>query len=84
MVSNQPQGAPTWSMATLFPGSRADAPKLKTDCNFMKFVFTEQEWKRDVVDAGDGVLCIVDVFNPLWGPCEVHSRCTSHLHHICL
>ena len=45
----------------------------------MKFVATETDWQRDVLDAGDGVLCIVDVFNPLWGPCEMAAGHFSNL-----
>ena len=58
-------------MAALYPGSRADAPRLKVDVGYMKFVSSEAEWQREVMSAGDGVLCIVDVYNPLWGPCEM-------------
>ena len=31
-------------MAALFPGSRADAPRLKVDVNFMKFISSEKDW----------------------------------------
>ena len=32
-------------MATLFPGSRPDAPRLKVDVTtFMKFVASEKDW----------------------------------------
>ena len=58
-------------MAALYPGSRADAPRLKTDVGYMKFVSKEADWEKDVKGAGDGVLCIVDVYNPNWGPCEM-------------
>ena len=58
-------------MAALYPGSRADAPRLKTDVGYMKFISKEADWEKDVKGAGDGVLCIVDVYNPNWGPCEM-------------
>jgi len=66
-------------MAGLAPGSRADAMRLKTDVNFMKFVFTDNEWQRDVMDAGDGVLVVVDSFDPMWGPCEMAAGHFSNL-----
>ena len=39
----------------------------------MKFVKTEDEWERDVMTAGDKLLCIVDCYSQLWGPCEMLS-----------
>ena len=48
------------------PGSRADAPRLKVDVGFMKFVVSEREWAKEVVDADNRVLCVVDIYNPLW------------------
>ena len=58
-------------MAALAPGSRADAPRLKVDVTYMKFVQSEKDWDKEVMQAGDGVLCIVDAYNPNWGPCEM-------------
>merc|ERR1712070_953528 len=37
----------------------------------MKFVANDDEWQRDVLDAGGKLLCIVDVYTVLWGPCEM-------------
>lgn len=54
-------------------GTRTDSLKLKVDINFMKFVKTEDEWERDVMTAGDKLLCIVDCYSQLWGPCEMLS-----------
>ena len=59
----------------LAPGSRADAPRLKTDVSFMKFVTLEKDWEKEVLNAGDSVLVVVDVYNPNWGPCEM---CSGH------
>ena len=58
----QPEGMGT----ALPPGSRADAPRLKVDVGFMKFVVSEREWAKEVLDADNRVLCVVDIYNPLW------------------
>ena len=66
-------------MATLFPGSRPDAPRLKVDVGFMKFISSEKEWEKEVMSAGDGVLCIIDVYSPNWGPSEMVAGHFSNL-----
>lgn len=52
-------------------GTRPDAPKLKVDASFIKLITTDAEWEREVNEANDKVLCIVDVFCATWGPCEM-------------
>lgn len=47
--------------------------KLKTDISFMKLVESDDTWQRDVLEAGDKLLCIVDVYSETWGPCEMVS-----------
>ena len=44
-----------------------------------QFIQSEKEWERDVAEAGDGVLCICDIYNPLWGPCEMAANVFSNL-----
>ena len=60
-------------------GSRMDAPKLKTDVGFMKLITTDDEWQREVLDAGPILLVIIDIFSPMWGPCEMASGHFSNL-----
>ena len=48
--------------------------KLKTDVSFMKMVDSDEAWQRDVIEAGDKLLCIVDVYTGTWGPCEMMSQ----------
>jgi len=43
----------------------------KVDVTFMRFVMNDADWKREVLDAGDKVLCVIDVYDKLWGPCEM-------------
>ena len=66
-------GASGWLAALLMGtlGTRPDAPKLKVDVGFMKLVQTDAEWQREVLEAGPMLLCIVDIFSPVWGPCEM-------------
>ena len=74
-----PHRARSVEMGTaLPPGSRADAPRLKVDVAFMKFVTSEAEWEREIMNAGDGVLCVVDVYNPLW--CALISLSIDVMH----
>ena len=48
--------------------------KLKTDVSFMKSCDSEDTFKRDVIDAGTELLCIVDVYSEMWGPAEMMSQ----------
>ena len=40
----------------------------------MKIVDNDETWQRDVMEAGDKLLCIVDVYSGIWGPCEMMSQ----------
>ena len=53
------------------PGSRADAPKLKVDASFIMLVTNDAEWEQKVMQAGEKLLVIVDVYSSMWGPCEM-------------
>mmetsp|Transcript_53223 Transcript_53223/g.137671 ORF Transcript_53223/g.137671 Transcript_53223/m.137671 type:complete len:121 (-) Transcript_53223:239-601(-) len=52
----------------------------KVDVSFMRMVNSEDDWKREVVDAGDKLMIIVDVFDPLWGPCEMMAGHLSNFY----
>eukprot|EP00325_Prymnesiales_sp_UTEX-LB-985_P023744 CAMPEP_0174717130 /NCGR_PEP_ID=MMETSP1094-20130205/25954_1 /TAXON_ID=156173 /ORGANISM="Chrysochromulina brevifilum, Strain UTEX LB 985" /LENGTH=165 /DNA_ID=CAMNT_0015917023 /DNA_START=53 /DNA_END=549 /DNA_ORIENTATION=- len=43
----------------------------KVDVSFMKMVNSDDEWQREVKDAGSKLLCIIDVYTVIWGPCEM-------------
>jgi len=43
----------------------------KVDVSFMRMVNTQADWQREVIDAGDKLLCIVDAYDKDWGPCEM-------------
>ena len=42
----------------------------KVDVSFMKQVYTDEEWQREVKEA-NGVLTVVDLYTNVWGPCEL-------------
>ena len=60
-------------------GSRPDAPKLKVDASFMMLINTDADWEQKVLQAGDKLLVIVDVFSPTWGPCEMLASHFSNM-----
>lgn len=43
----------------------------KVDVSFMRMVNTEDDWKREIKECGPKLLCIIDVYSSLWGPCEM-------------
>ena len=47
----------------------------KVDISFMRMVVNQEDWDREVIGAGD-MLCIIDVYDSLWGPAEMMA---SHL-----
>mmetsp|Transcript_51035 Transcript_51035/g.114769 ORF Transcript_51035/g.114769 Transcript_51035/m.114769 type:complete len:125 (-) Transcript_51035:315-689(-) len=42
----------------------------KVDCSFMKHIYTDDEWEREVQQSA-GVLLIIDLHAKAWGPCEM-------------
>jgi len=52
----------------------------KVDVSFMKICKTDDEWTRDVMDAGGKLLCIVDVYSKVWGPCEMLAGHFSNMY----
>jgi len=44
----------------------------------MKMVNTDADWSKEVSDAGDKVMCIIDVYTSSWGPSEmIAGHCQS-------
>ena len=66
-------------MAALAPGSRADAPRLKVDVTYMKFVQSEKDWDKEVMQAGDEMSALPCSRVPLTGHGLSPARSSSRL-----